>query len=207
MPFTDAARNEMLDALTDATPTLSPITHASVHTADPTAGANEVTGGSPAYARKAVTFANAASGAAAANGTDPVWDIPAGTTCVAIGYWDDATAGTFKGWSPLNGGTVFPFYATNAGDVFNVDGHGYSNGDQVYFHAVYGSSLPTGVSAGTRYYIISVSGDTFQVSLTSGGSAVVLTSDGAGMVQKVIPETFGAQGTLTQTDATLRLTA
>jgi hypothetical protein len=27
------------------------------------------------------------------------------------------------------------------------------------------------------------------------------------MIQKVIPEVFGAQGTLTQTDATLRLSA
>jgi len=207
MPFTDAARNEMLDALTDATPALSPITHCSLHTADPTAGANEVTGGGPAYARIPVTFANAGSGAALQNGTDPVFDVPAATTVVAVGYWDDVSAGEFKGWSPLNGGTVFPFYAQNAGDVFSVDAHGYSNGDQVYFHAVTGSSLPTGVSAGTRYYIIGVSGDTFQVSLTSGGSAVVLTSDGAGMVQKVIPETFGAQGTLTVTDATLRLTA
>jgi len=201
MPYVNDGRNIMLDALTAVA------VFASVHTADPTAGSNEVTGGSPAYARKAVTFAAAASGAAAANGTDPVWDIAAGTTCVAIGYWSAVSAGTFYGWSPLNGGTVFPFYAANSGDLFTTDAHGYSNGDQVYVHAVSGSSLPTGIAEGTRYYIISVSGDTYQLSTTSGGSAIAISTDGAGMIQKVVPETFGAQGTLTQTDATLRLTA
>jgi hypothetical protein len=201
MPFVDAGRNPMLDALTAIA------AYASVHTADPTAGSNEVTGGSPAYARKAVTWAAAASGAALANGTDPVWDIPAGTTCVAIGYWSAVSAGTFYGWSPLNGGVVYPFYAANTGDLFSVDAHGYSNGDQVYVHAVSGSALPTGVAAGTIYFIVTVSGDTFQLSATSGGSAIAISTDGAGMIQKVVPETFGAQGTLTQTDATLRLTA
>jgi hypothetical protein len=203
MPFVDAARNEMLDALTDATPALDPITSGSLHTADPTAGANEVTGGSPAYARKAVTFANAASGAALQNGTDPVFDVPASTTVVATGYWSDTNE--FKGWSPLNGGTVFPFYATDAGDLFSVDGHGYSNDFQVYVYAITGSSLPTGLAEGTRYYIITVSGDTFQLSATQGGGAIAISSDGAGFIQRVIPETFGVQGTLTITDATLRL--
>jgi len=203
MPFVDAARNEMLDALTDATPALDPITSGSLHTADPTAGANEVTGGSPAYARKAVTFANAASGAAAQNGTDPVFDVPASTTVVATGYWSNTNE--FKGWSPLNGGTVFPFYAANAGDLFTVDGHGYANTNQVYVYAITGSSLPTGLSEGVIYFIITVSGDTFQLSATSGGSAIAISTDGAGFIQRVIPETFGAQGTLTITDATLRL--
>ena len=47
--FVEAAKNSMLDALS--------ITHISLHDDDPsTTGANEVTGGSPAYARKAATI-------------------------------------------------------------------------------------------------------------------------------------------------------
>lgn len=205
MPFVDSARNNMLDAATQGAPSLAPITYASLHTADPTAGSNEVTGGAPAYARKAVTFAAAASGAAVQNGTDPVFDVPASTTVLAVGYWTAITAGTFKGWSPLNGGTVFPFYAANAGDLFTVDGHGYSNSFQVYVYAITGSALPTGIAEGTRYYIIGTSGDTFQLSATDGGAAIAISTDGAGFIQRVVPETFGAQGTLTVTDATLRL--
>lgn len=200
MPFVDAGRNLMLDALTALA------VFVSLHTADPTAGANEATGGSPAYARKAVTHAAASGGAAVQNGTDPVFDVPAGTY-VAIGYWSAVTAGVFYGWSPLNAGTAFPFYAANAGDLFSADGHGLANGDQVYLHVVSGSSLPTGVAAGTRYFVVSVSGDTFQLSATSGGSAIAISSDGAGLVQKVSPATFGAQGTITLDTATLRLTA
>jgi hypothetical protein len=67
------------------------------HTADP-GGANsataEVSGGSPAYARKAVAW-NAAngSGVATQNG-DVVLDIPASTTVTYVSLWN--TAGTVR---------------------------------------------------------------------------------------------------------------
>lgn len=80
--FSTAAKNTMLDALT--------ITHASLHSADPGGtGANELTGGSPAYARKSPTF-NAASGAARALNADLVFDVPA-STVAWVGYWNGAT--------------------------------------------------------------------------------------------------------------------
>jgi len=66
------------------------------HTADP-GGANsataEVSGGSPAYARKAVTW-NAASGGTATQNGDVVLDIPAGTTVTYVSLWN--TAGTVR---------------------------------------------------------------------------------------------------------------
>ncbi|MFI5042100.1 MAG: hypothetical protein ACHQNA_09675 [Acidimicrobiales bacterium] len=66
------------------------------HTADP-GGANsataEVSGGSPAYARKAVAWNAASAGAAAQNG-DVVLDIPAGTTVTYVSLWN--TAGTVR---------------------------------------------------------------------------------------------------------------
>jgi hypothetical protein len=66
------------------------------HTADP-GGANsataEVSGGSPAYARKAVAW-NAASGGIATQNGDVVLDIPAGTTVTYVSLWN--TAGTVR---------------------------------------------------------------------------------------------------------------
>src|SRR5687767_1608272 len=71
--------------------------YASLHTADPsTTGANEVTGGSPAYARKAITW-NAASGGALDNNANPVFDVPAATTVTHAGLWSAVSAGTFYG--------------------------------------------------------------------------------------------------------------
>ena len=66
------------------------------HTADP-GGANsataEVSGGSPAYARKSVAW-NAASGGTATQNGDVVLDIPAGTTVTYVSLWN--TAGTVR---------------------------------------------------------------------------------------------------------------
>jgi len=66
------------------------------HTADP-GGANsataEVTGGSPAYARKAVAWNAAGSGIATQNG-DVVTEVPAGTSVTYLSLWN--TAGTVR---------------------------------------------------------------------------------------------------------------
>lgn len=91
MPLSNNAKNAMLDELA----TLA--VYASLHTADPGAtGANEVSGGSPAYARKAITW-NAASGGALDNNANPVFDVPASTTITHVGLWSAVSAGTFYG--------------------------------------------------------------------------------------------------------------
>ncbi len=86
--FVTAAKNTMLDALT--------VAYASLHTGDPGSnGANEVSGGSPAYARQAVTFNSATNGARALN-ADVTFDVPA-CTVQYVGYWTAQTGGTFLG--------------------------------------------------------------------------------------------------------------
>lgn len=67
---------------------------ASLHTGAPgTNGANEVTGGAPAYARKALTWtAGASDGVVTASAT---FDVPTGVTVTAAGLWTAATAGSF----------------------------------------------------------------------------------------------------------------
>ena len=76
MPYSTTGKNLMLDALNAVNPT-TPITHASLHDGIPSdAGSNEITGGTPAYARKAVDFDAASGGTMAKDATDPVFDMP-----------------------------------------------------------------------------------------------------------------------------------
>ena len=69
------------------------------------------------------------------------------------------------------------FTATNATNTLTTTGHTLTNGDQI---RLTGSDLPNGLNATTTYYVISVSGNNFQVSTSSGGSAVTFSDDGTG---------------------------
>lgn len=93
-------------------------THLSMHTASPgTTGANEAAGGSPAYARKPLSFPNAAGtvgplGASLQPATAGViwsdvvtFDLAAGTYS-HFGTWGALTAGTFRGGNQLTASRV-----------------------------------------------------------------------------------------------------
>jgi hypothetical protein len=66
-------------------------------------------------------------------------------------------------------------------EKFSAVGHGYSNGDRIAFKA---TALPTGILDTVLYYVVGVAGVDFQVSLTSGGSAVTFTSNGTAVTSK-----------------------
>jgi hypothetical protein len=101
MALNDAAKNAMLDHFG----TLA--SYVSLHTADPgSGGAAEVTGGTPAYARKTVTW-NAATGANLDNNANPVFDVPGSTTVTHCGLWSAATGGTFYGGFALSANEIF----------------------------------------------------------------------------------------------------
>lgn len=81
--------------------------YVSLHTADPgTTGTSEVTGGSPAYARKSLSWAAASSGSKASS-ANVVFDVPASTTVAYLGYWSAATSGTFYGSRALSASETF----------------------------------------------------------------------------------------------------
>lgn len=91
--FTTTVKNTILSNL------IPSLVYLSLHTADPGAtGANEASGGSPAYARKLVTWGTPASGTVSA--TQVNFDAPANTYSF-YGYWSAATGGTFLGGSAL----------------------------------------------------------------------------------------------------------
>lgn len=56
--------------------------------------------------------------------------------------------------------------------------HGLSNGQQVVFTTT--GALPTGLTAGTAYFVVNATTNTFQVSATSGGSAIATSGTQSG---------------------------
>lgn len=168
--------------------------YASLHSAYSATGANELTGGSPAYARLATTWGSAASNAMAISGTY-TWNVPAGSTVAFIGFWDALTSGNFEGMVPLGAGTAFAFAAPSSTDVLLAPGSAYAANATVCVFPTGGSALPAGLSAGVIYFVKSPSGDSFELAATSGGSAINLTADGSGYAQAITAETFASQGT------------
>lgn len=85
---TDAMKTVMLNAYK------AEATWLSLHTADPgSTGASEVSGGTPAYARKQTTWGTPASGSM--TGSKVSIDVPA-TTVVAVGVWTASSAGNYR---------------------------------------------------------------------------------------------------------------
>jgi hypothetical protein len=95
MPLSDNGRNAAVTGLGNS------ITYLSLHSADPgTTGASEISGGTPAYARKACTWGAAATGSRTLSAA-VTFDVAAGSTVSHFGCWSAATAGTFYGGDAL----------------------------------------------------------------------------------------------------------
>ena len=187
MPLNDAGRNATVDGLAAVA------TFASLHSGDPsTTGANELTGGSPAYAREAITYAAAATGTKA-NSAALTFDVPA-STVAHVGLWSAVTAGTFYGYFPAGGFTPFSANPDATSDAFTSYAHGLANTNQVLVYDIQAAGLPAGFTEGTIYFVVSAATDTFQLSATSGGAAITVTTSGEVGIQRVLPEVFAAQG-------------
>lgn len=115
--WTDAEDNDLADYRAARCP------YVSLHDgAAGGSGANEISGGSPAYARKALSF-NAAGAEGPLGASQPatvgvawgsaVLDVPAGTV-VEWGLWSASTGGTFRGSGliPVEGGLTFDSQGT-----------------------------------------------------------------------------------------------
>ena len=193
MPYSTSGKDAMLNALAALAG------FASLHSAYPgNTGANEIAGGSPAYARKAKTW-NASSSASVDDSNAPTFDVPASTTVGWIGLWSAATAGTFYGYAPA-GGTPLRYTADAATDFITSVAHGLVNGDKVVFM---NGAAPAGLTEGTVYFVVNKTTDTFQVAATLGGAAINITATAqpaSSRVSKIVEEVFAAQGTYTETD-------
>lgn len=211
MPLNDLGKNTALDGLDESitagikfvgvnTLVTAPPTDTSPGTGA-TAAATEATGGTPAYARQAATWAAASSGTKSNSGTF-TFDVPAGTYGF-LTFWNTTTGNTgteYRGYAPLNG-SVKGFGTVDAAGVtsntITSAGHGLVNTDRVICFNTFAETIPAGITEGAAYFVVGATTDTFQIALTSGGSAVDLTAIGEVFFQKVVPETFGAQGQIT----------
>jgi len=208
--FTDFATGLMLDAL-DETAT-NGIKFWSLHSAYSLTGLNELSGGAPAYARKAAAY-GAASGTprTKVSSAGATFDIPPGspTTVAWVGRWDAVTAGNFHGMGPAGAGPRRQFSIVDAADLtantMDSPAHGLSAGNRVVFWASTGAGLPSPLAIGTIYWVIAagLTADVFSVSTTSGGAAVDLTTAGDGEFQSCVPEDFTGQGQYNLTSDTL----
>lgn len=207
--LTDACKNACLDSAVSGAPGTA--LFLGLHTTLGQAG-TEVTGGSPAYARKAITWQ--AAGAVTAGAKDitagVTFDVPAGTTVRGVGLWSASTAGTIRSWSPAGASARRAFSVDTTGltadDVFSP-AHGLVAGNSVAFWPTIGAVLPTGMSEDTEYFVIAagLTTDSFRVSTTLGGSTINITAIGDGDVQKFTPEVFAGQGTYTVSSYTVIL--
>lgn len=202
MPLVAVSQNYMLNQWGT-----NEATYASLHTAYSATGANEVTGGSPVYARQAVTWSAAAGGSMNLASTY-TFNVPASTTIEYIGFWTASSGGTFLGMFPNAAGTgAYEFTVPSSSSTFLAPGSAYSSNQTVVLFASPGSTFPGGVTQGTVYYIKSPSSDSFQVSASSGpGSAVSISSDGSGIIQYIAVEVFASQGTFTISSGSLSVT-
>ena len=109
-------------------------------------------------------------------GEDLVFGVRGG----ALYYWDATGGLTTRGvlLSSLGGTVSF----TNASPTVVTSTILYTEGAALQFS---GGSLPTGVTAGTTYYVFEVNGLTFKL-LTAAGAAVNTTSTGTGSVSNIV---------------------
>ena len=76
--------------------------------------------------------------------------------------------------------TVTSFADDGGGDLeATLNSHGYTDGEIVRFTNS-GGALPTGLAVDTDYYIVNSAANTFELSLTAGGTPIVYTDAGSG---------------------------
>jgi hypothetical protein len=77
--------------------------------------------------------------------------------------------------------------ADNTTETFTSNAHGLADTTQVYVSSTL--TLPTGLTANTAYFVRDSTTNTFKLALTSGGTAINITSNGTGvlLVNRVTP--------------------
>ena len=199
MPLTDNGANQVLDEIFNAGGGSFPAGDAflQLHSADPTAAA---TAGIIAVARQ--QFATGAAAARTLTNTANI-DFPTMPAVVAPGVvawsaWDVADptpadgsplgAAFWYGWLSTVNGTAQVDDEDLATNDIESPTHGLVADDRVVFEALEGFTVPTGLTAGTLYFVIAtgLADDMFRVSATSGGAAIDITAEGQALWRKVV---------------------
>lgn len=180
--FVPTAKDAMLDALD--------ITHASAHSGFPgVTGAGEISGGG--YARVAASFGSSTTGVRSLSSGIGL-TIPSGETVRWLGLWNGSA---FVGYA-ANAGVPHEFICDPSTDTVACPAHGYVDTNKIVF---YGDAVPAPLVEGTVYFVVNATVNAFQVSATSGGPVIDLTTGGGSgcVVSGITEETYGGGGTHT----------
>lgn len=160
-----------------------------LHTADPGAAGNQTTNEATytGYARKAVARTAGGwtvTGNLVQNAALITFDqCSAGSN--SITHWsigtDSSGAGKVLYYGALGTVVQGPFTAA-ASDTITIPGHTLAVDERCSFYSAFGSTLPTGITEGTIYWVKTVSGDNITISTTQGGATLDITAVGDGVV-------------------------
>lgn len=180
----------------------SPLTNLywALHTADPGAGGDQTTNevAYTGYGRAAVartTGGHTVTG----NAVSPVAAVSTGActagsataTHFSVGV---ASSGASKilHRGPIASARLGPFTA-DVNDTLRIPGlTGLAVDDRIVFQSVGGSSLPTGITEGTVYWVKTVSSDDITISATQGGATLNVTANGDGIAYRATPIAISA---------------
>lgn len=139
----------------------------------------------------------------AVSGADPVkrnvaeiaWPAATGAGFgTVIGFFITVSGSNFADllhWGDL-AGVPKNFIGTASDDLITSTAHGYADTTKVRVEALPGTALPTGIAAGTDYFVRDATANTFKLALTSGGAAIDLTANGMGIVYTWNPKIVAA---------------
>ena len=122
-----------------------------------------------------ITAISATTGTATATGIRTMLYNNTGRTSLFL-YGEKKTTRSDRTTNEVKfGGTVTVNTTT---DAWTKSSHGFVNGDEVSFYST--GTLPTGITADTRYYVVNKDTNTFQVSLTLGGAPIDMSGSPSG---------------------------
>lgn len=102
-----------------------------------------------------------------------------------MGWWTAAAAGTLRTYAWANDQLRPMAVGVAATDtVFCDAAHGWALDTKVIVWAPAGVTLPTGLVAGTEYFVRAPSGASLQLAATAGGVAIDITADGAMIIAR-----------------------
>ncbi len=110
---------------------------------------------------------------------------------IGIAQWTETAETNLLMFAPLADnyrGTTIDL----TGDVLDAQAHGLANDDRVFLRDLIGAA---GLLDSVEYHVVGVTTDTFQVALTQGGSAVIITTDGSAQVGDSQAKEIGANDT------------
>lgn len=170
-----------------------------LHTADPTTAGDQTTNETTygAYARKAVARADTEFDCESTPGSATNVNIIDWPTCTSgsavITHWSIGTASAGAGVLLYRGAIGAAFLGTvgvTSGDAITIAGNTLVKDDPIQFYAAGGGvALPGGITEGTTYYVLSVTGEDITISTAVDGSVVTITTAGAAICIKPVPFT------------------